>query len=202
MKETDKPITFSGHMRLSSPEVLVCKRDHRPIEYTYASDVFMFAMSMYEVTHGYEEDRVWPRVPTRILIALLPLLHIRYSQGEDHRWRKVRQVTGIMDIRPPLRQKKINLKFLKLMQECWEHDPKKRPTFSQVVKRLEEIQNERPKPQETKQKERVGEKHFGRTFQTTIQFAKQIVLLFEMSCQNAYLYNRNLVLVRLVAICT
>jgi hypothetical protein len=68
LHQKDQPITFSGHGRLSSPQVLVCRKDRKPIPYTAEDDVFMFGMAMYEVLNGYHHDRVWPGVPNNTVM--------------------------------------------------------------------------------------------------------------------------------------
>ena len=45
---------------MSAPEVLTCRKNNKPIIYSFASDIYMFGMAMYEVMQGYQGgNRIW-----------------------------------------------------------------------------------------------------------------------------------------------
>lgn len=53
--------------------------------------------------------------------------------------------------RPPMNSLKINSAFKRLIEDCWSEDPSKRPTFTQIVKTLENIQKSKEKSQKIRE---------------------------------------------------
>jgi hypothetical protein len=95
-------------MRHYAPEAINATEN-----YTYASDVFMFGMVMYEVLEG--------RVPYD---GLATGLAIKKKLG---------------GARPPVSAMHSSAcgDYVKLMRRCWDHDPNMRPTFGEIIARLE-----------------------------------------------------------------
>jgi len=58
----DSPITFCGHRKFCSPQVIKQRLNNQPIQYSFADDVYMFGMSLFEVLQGYKEKRVFPEL--------------------------------------------------------------------------------------------------------------------------------------------
>jgi hypothetical protein len=99
LRENDPPISFSGHIRLSSPSVCKQRKEKKPIQYGFADDIFMYGMSLYEIAQGYTGDnRIWPNLGN---------------------WEAADKI--IAGERPPI-TRKISPNFLKLIQDCWQQE--------------------------------------------------------------------------------
>jgi serine/threonine protein kinase len=114
-KEEADPISVArGTCRRYAPEALEMK-DSGPLYYKLASDVFMFAMVMWELA---EATLPWPDLDTgaaasKTVKGERPTLTIAHHPGCQ-----------------------IDTDFKQLLEVCWHQDPSKRPTFSEVVQKL------------------------------------------------------------------
>ena len=56
---------------MSAPEVLACREKREPIIYSFAADVFMFGMALYEVMEDFKvEQRIWNLPGIRITLDI------------------------------------------------------------------------------------------------------------------------------------
>ena len=96
-----------GTFQWMAPEVI------KGNTYTESSDVFSFGIIMNELV---------TRVPP--------------YQGTDKK-DVAKKVVNNPNYRPPYNEKKVPKDWINIMTKCWQHDPKDRPTFSEVVDLLE-----------------------------------------------------------------
>ena len=106
------------------------------------SDVFAFAITLWEIfSHG---KRPYDDIPNAELIQKVLL---GYRMEIPQHWPKV------------VRQ---------ILSDCWMHDPKQRPTFAEIFKRLDEVSSDMDPPQISVVKEsseEEGEKESNHEYQ-------------------------------------
>eukprot|EP01090_Pellita_catalonica_P014663 TRINITY_DN3793_c0_g1_i1.p1 TRINITY_DN3793_c0_g1~~TRINITY_DN3793_c0_g1_i1.p1 ORF type:complete len:617 (-),score=94.05 TRINITY_DN3793_c0_g1_i1:103-1833(-) len=113
VKKKDEITEIAGSPLYSAPEVLAGR------QYSFPVDVYSFGICLWEiVTRGKEA-------------------YYDANHGGDFEKFKRKVIEGA---RPNIRDVQDVEGLRDLITECWDSDPKKRPTFSQVVKRLQDIQ--------------------------------------------------------------
>jgi len=132
----EAPISFSGHMRLSAPEVSIFRKQKLPIPYSYPADVYMFGVALFEIFQGTTgKKRLWventnEEVMDRIIAGERPNIS-----------------TAITDY---------NRDFVTLFQECWSQNPENRPNFTDISLRLQEILDRSKSQMEAKDRDEMS----------------------------------------------
>ena len=109
---TRRMTAYTGTPLFMAPEVLAGRSD-----YTIKADVYSFALT----------------IASTIDDGKFPFDEMRYSESQ-----LVNEVAR--GVRPVVRnQESVPHSLITLMEECWDADPKRRPTFSIIVTKLREI---------------------------------------------------------------
>lgn len=103
---------MAGTPKWEAPEVLVAKKGIR--HYTNAADVYSFAMTLYEMITGHD-----PFVDVHDIFELKKLV------VDKHKRPKIPKSTPS--------------KLGKLITECWDKNPEKRPSFEEIKAMVNEI---------------------------------------------------------------
>jgi len=106
--------SFKGTIKYSAPEIL------RNREYDTSSDVYSFGLVLYEIITSKE---VYPD---------------ETEDGAEESVNSFIQNVVWNEKRPDI-PKDVPQSIATLIKECWDGDRKKRPSFKQIIKKLEEI---------------------------------------------------------------
>ncbi len=109
------PVESVGTGYWMAPEIFRAMRDNRQFEYTAKADVYSFAMVCYEILSGKE-----------------PFKDHRPSQFD------FLIVSSAVPKRPSLPGKQ-NHPLNKLIRTCWDDVPERRPTFRDILSKLEDM---------------------------------------------------------------
>jgi serine/threonine protein kinase len=109
------PVQSVGTGYWRAPEIFRAMRNNRQFEYTAKADVYSFAMVCYEILSGKEPFKDHQRAQFDFLIE---------SSAEP--------------IRPSLPGKQ-NHPLNKLIRTCWDDVPERRPTFRDILSKLEHM---------------------------------------------------------------
>jgi serine/threonine protein kinase len=109
------PVESVGTGYWRAPEIFRAMRDNRQFEYTAEADVYSFAMVCYEILSGKEpfQDHKWSQFDFLIESSAV---HERPSLPGDQ-----------------------NHPLNKLIRTCWDDVPERRPTFRDILSKLEDM---------------------------------------------------------------